>query len=76
MNDVWCFDNSETGDFGWSKCEISEEDFCPSHRSGHSAVVHGEKMFIFGGIFELTHELNDLCCFDFETKKFNQVGDE
>lgn len=28
-------------------------------------------MYIFGGILELTHELNDLCCFDFETKKFS-----
>lgn len=28
-------------------------------------------MYIFGGILELTHELNDLVTFDFETKKFS-----
>jgi hypothetical protein len=28
-------------------------------------------MYIFGGIFELTHELNDLVCFDFRTLKFS-----
>lgn len=28
-------------------------------------------MYIFGGILELTHELNDLVVFDFETKKFS-----
>lgn len=28
-------------------------------------------MYIFGGIIELTHELNDLVTFDFETQKFS-----
>lgn len=28
-------------------------------------------MYIFGGIFELTKELNDLVCFDFKTMKFS-----
>lgn len=28
-------------------------------------------MYIFGGILELTNELNDLVVFDFETKKFS-----
>ena len=29
----------------------------PQPRSGHSAIVHGQKMYIFGGIFELTKEV-------------------
>lgn len=33
-------------------------------------------MYIFGGIFELTHELNDLCVFDFDTRKFSVRGDD
>ena len=45
-------------------------------RSGHTAVVHGNKMFIFGGIYELTHELNDLTSFDFETCQFRHIGDD
>ena len=36
--------------------------------------VHGDKMFIFGGIFELTKELNDLISYDFLTGKFQLVG--
>lgn len=32
-------------------------------------------MYIFGGIFELTHELNDLFAFDFVEKKFSPIGD-
>lgn len=34
-------------------------------------MVHGNKMWIFGGIYELTHELNDLVAFDFTTHKFS-----
>lgn len=30
-------------------------------------------MFIFGGIFELTKELNDMVIFDFSTRKFCEV---
>jgi len=31
-------------------------------------------MFIFGGIFELTKELNDLCVFDLRTDSFCHVN--
>ena len=72
MNDCWCFDcNTHC----WSQIPVEEGQFCPSHRSGHSTVVFGNKMYIFGGIYELTHELNDLCVFDFETRKFSVRGD-
>lgn len=47
----------------------------PVPRSGHSAIVDGSKMFIFGGIFELTKELNDMVVFDFMTGSFTQTGD-
>jgi len=73
MNDVWKFDINASS---WSKVEIDSESFCPVARSGHSAVMFGSKMYIFGGIFELTHELNDLCCFDFETNQFKKIGDD
>jgi len=38
-------------------------------RSGHAAVSYGSKMFIFGGILEVTKELNDLLVYDFKTQK-------
>jgi hypothetical protein len=50
---------------------VGEKDFKPKARSGHSSAVFNNKMYIFGGILELTHELNDLIVFDFETKKFS-----
>jgi hypothetical protein len=68
LNDIWSFD---TNKFEWTKIEVAPEDYSPKHRSGHSTCVFGNKMYIFGGIIELTHELNDLVTFDFETKKFS-----
>ena len=38
-------------------------------RSGHAAVTFGAKMFVFGGIYEVTKELNDLLVYDFKTQK-------
>jgi len=46
----------------------------PSARSGHTMNVFKDKMFIFGGIFELTKELNDLISYDFLTGKFQLIG--
>jgi N-acetylneuraminic acid mutarotase len=36
-------------------------------RSGHTCVVYGAKMFVFGGILEVTKELNDLLVYDFKS---------
>lgn len=72
MDDCWCYDLDGNT---WSQVAMGDGEFCPSHRSGHSTVVFGSKMYIFGGIYELTHELNDLCVFDFETRKFTQRGE-
>lgn len=35
--------------------------------------MHDNKMFVFGGMVELTKELNDLAIFDINTKKFVQA---
>jgi hypothetical protein len=42
----------------------------PGPRSGHSACIYKGKMYIFGGILELTKELNEMCIFDFQTGCF------
>lgn len=64
LNDMWCFNCDEDS---WTQIECGPDDFKPTPRSGHTTVVHGQKMYIFGGILELTHELNDLVVYDFET---------
>lgn len=39
-------------------------------RSGHTSVAYSGKMFVFGGIAEITKELNDMIVFDFVQNKF------
>jgi len=34
-------------------------------RSGHSANIYNGKMYIFGGILELTKELNEMVAYNF-----------
>ena len=68
LNDIWCYDAADT--MAWSQIECPEDER-PIARSGHTTVVFGKKMYIFGGILELTHELNDLVVFDTETCKFS-----
>jgi hypothetical protein len=38
-----------------------DENIC---RSGASASLYNEKIYIFGGILEITKELNDMLVFD------------
>jgi N-acetylneuraminic acid mutarotase len=40
-------------------------------RSGHASVAFNGKMYIFGGILEVTKELNDLLVYDFKTQKLS-----
>lgn len=39
-------------------------------RSGHSAQIYNDYMLIYGGIFEVTKELNDMHVFDFKNEKW------
>lgn len=68
LNDV-NFAMAEGGS-AWIAAAGDEDDLKPVPRSGHSAVVAHDKMYVFGGILELTKELNDLAIFDFKTKKW------
>jgi N-acetylneuraminic acid mutarotase len=68
LNDLWCFDPSTES---WSQIKPKAGDYTPLPRSGHSTVTYGSKMYIFGGIVELTKELNDFIVFDFTTGKFS-----
>ena len=63
MDDVWIFDLLKKC---WSEVKLVEP-ICPPARSGHSALVFNNQMVIFGGIFDITRELNDTCVFDLKT---------
>ena len=49
----------------------------PQERSGHTACLYNEQyMMIFGGIFEVTKELDDLLLFDLKTCKWYTLFEE
>ncbi len=67
MKDFWCFD---LGTKKWS--EITSRD-PPCERSGHAVLVFKDKMYLFGGIQDLTKEKNDLYYYDFTNTKWVEV---
>ena len=71
LNDLWRFDIAAST---WS--EIKAPD-APLERCGHSCDVYeGQFMVIFGGIFEITKELNDMHIFDFTKKRWVTLFEE
>lgn len=68
LKDLWEF-NTTTKQ--WSNVAYQNQSTVELARSGHAAVSFGSKMFIFGGIFEVTKELNDLIVYDFKTQKMS-----
>lgn len=54
----------------------SELNLMPVGRSGHSASIVGNKMVIFGGLFEITKELNDMHVFDLGKERWVKVYED
>jgi hypothetical protein len=73
LNDLWEFD-LDTEIF--SQIELSPNSYQPMARSGHSANLYNGKMYIFGGIFEITKELSELLVYDFDTQSFECIAGE
>jgi N-acetylneuraminic acid mutarotase len=59
LNDLWAFNISSNS---WSEVELTD-DICPTVRSGHTLVTYGDQLLLFGGIYEVTKELNDIYAF-------------
>ena len=72
MNDLWKFD---LGTRTWSPIEAPEEAKQPTPRSGHTAVQLGGRMIVFGGIVEVTKEINEMHIFDFASGAWVAVDD-
>lgn len=61
LNDLWRFSLAERT---WTKLEVESGQTAPKARSGHSAILYQDYICIFGGIQEVTKELNDLHLYD------------
>jgi N-acetylneuraminic acid mutarotase len=42
-------------------------------RCGHSATIYNDYLVVFGGIYEITKELNDCFVFDLETRVWTKI---
>jgi len=59
LNDLWAFNLQS---LVWTQIK-PVDDVLPETRSGHSACIYDNMILVFGGIFEVTKELNDVCAF-------------
>lgn len=67
-NDFWRFEIEKKR---WFQITVDDESTVPLPRSGHSAIVYKDYMILFGGIYEITRELNDLHIYDLKNKSWN-----
>ena len=56
LNDLWAFNLLS---HAWKKINPVDE-VIPEIRSGHSSCIYEDLILVFGGIFEITRELNDV----------------
>ncbi|WFD42628.1 hypothetical protein MPSI1_001274 [Malassezia psittaci] len=71
FDELWRFDlNSLKGTPTWQL--IRPNSPTPARRTGHSAVVHREKLYIFGGT-DGNYHYNDTWCFDFPTQTWTEL---
>lgn len=72
LNDVWHFNSSS-----WEELiPVNPEDI-PMGRSGHQSVLYRNRyLVVFGGMQEVTNELNDLHFFDIINKKWYILEDD
>ena len=50
---------------------LGDELNAPIARSGHSAVFYGDFMILFGGIHEITRELNDMYIYNAKRNRWS-----
>lgn len=67
LNDLWKYDFTKD-EWEFIDCPA---DIAPTARSGHTASMYLDKyMIIYGGIFEITKELNDMHIFDIQKREW------
>jgi N-acetylneuraminic acid mutarotase len=75
LNHLWKYDFSTNM---WTQLEpTNAEHDLPMGRSGHSSVLFkGKYIAVFGGIFEITRELNDCHLYDIKSNKWFNLFEE
>ncbi len=69
LNDLW---RLHTTKLEWERVKLKGGK-APPARSGHGGIVAQGYFFVFGGIYGMTHEMNDLWAFNLEKKEWLEV---
>ena len=62
LNDLWIFDITKKT---WNK--VNQCGQIPKPRAGHSMNIYQGRIFMFGGLLEVTKESSELFLFDLES---------
>lgn len=73
LNDLWKFDFQNNRWIIINHISSECEDNQPTKRSGHTASIVGDRMYIFGGLEGITHETNDFYFYDFKSDMWNTL---
>ena len=66
---MWRYDIAQNR---WSK--IKQRGDVPSPRCGHTLSAFGERLWLFGGLKEVTQESNGMFRFNPETNTWDEIG--
>mmetsp|Transcript_34018 Transcript_34018/g.41950 ORF Transcript_34018/g.41950 Transcript_34018/m.41950 type:complete len:112 (+) Transcript_34018:763-1098(+) len=69
LNDLWVYN---IGDKRW--VEVIADGEAPYERSGHSSDVYDDYLVIFGGIWDVTKELNDMHLYCFSQNRWITIN--
>lgn len=64
LNDTWKF-NFTTKEWAYVECVDD-----PAPRSGHAACIFKDYMIVYGGIYDICKELNDMHIFDMKNDRW------
>ncbi|CAD8046545.1 unnamed protein product [Paramecium primaurelia] len=73
FNDLWQFDLSKQE---WNFIPILGSSDIPMCRSGHSLIVHENQLILFGGIHDITWELDDLLTYQINNKEWKTINQD
>jgi len=69
MNDMWRL-NLTTNRWEHLKCNDTE---APRGRAGHSMAVYNNHIIVFGGLYEITREMNDMYVFNVQKNEWRRL---
>ena len=73
LSDMWVYD---FGYKSWTEVKYSNPEDMPLGRSGHCSSIIGKFMLIYGGLYDITKELNDMHLFNLEDYRWIKIYED